>query len=298
MDLSHNYFLKDNYLATTLVFTVLYQLSFFAVAYVNKFDKVTDFAGGSNFVLLAGLTFFLNQNQTPRSQLATIAIILWGIRISGFLLYRILKTEEDKRFDELRNDFWKFLGFWIFQMAWVWTVSLPVTVVNLEASYTPDPPLNLTTDILGILMFLAGLIIETISDIEKFMHRESKPKPTQILNSGLWKYSRHPNYFGEILLWWGIYVFSLPITSETGVLTISSPLFITLLLLFVSGIPLSEPNMEKKFIDAGKQSEYIEYIDKTSPLIPLPNMVYKSLPRWTKFALFEFPMYRYKQKAD
>ncbi|KAJ9062496.1 hypothetical protein DSO57_1010068 [Entomophthora muscae] len=180
-------------------------------------------------------------------------------------------------------------------MIWVWTCSLPVTTTNSAGNSVFAPIFGSFTDFLAVFMFITGTIVETVADIQKFAHRESKPKPLDILRSGVWKYSRHPNYFGEILLWWGIYLLCLPVTSLTGVYAVASPIFITWLLLFVSGIPLSEPTKEKKFVEAGEQAAYQEYIDSTSAVVPLPNDFYRSLPGFVKSTiLMDFPIYRYK----
>jgi steroid 5-alpha reductase family enzyme len=106
--------LDDYYLAITLLVTVVYQLIGFAIAFSFKFDKLTDFAGGSNFILLAILTLSLSENRgEARNIVASIFIILWAARLGGFLLFRILKTGKDDRFDDKRDKFWSFLGFWV-----------------------------------------------------------------------------------------------------------------------------------------------------------------------------------------
>jgi hypothetical protein len=106
--------LDDYYLAITFLTTVAYQLLFFAIAFSFKFDKLTDFAGGTNFILLAILTLSFSENQDEaRNIVVSIFIILWAARLSGFLLFRILKTGKDDRFDDKRDKFWSFLGFWV-----------------------------------------------------------------------------------------------------------------------------------------------------------------------------------------
>lgn len=123
--------LDDYYLAITFLITVGYQLFFFAVAFTFKFDKLTDFAGGTNFVVLAIITLaFSAARDNARNIVVSVFIMAWGARLSGFLLFRILKTGKDDRFDDKRDKFFSFLGFWIFQMIWVWSVSLPVTLLN------------------------------------------------------------------------------------------------------------------------------------------------------------------------
>lgn len=106
--------LDNYYLAITFLITVAYQLLFFSIAFTLKFDKLTDFAGGTNFILLAILTLAFSDNRDQaRNIVASVFIILWAARLSGFLLFRILKTGKDDRFDDKRDKFWSFLGFWV-----------------------------------------------------------------------------------------------------------------------------------------------------------------------------------------
>lgn len=230
----------------------------------------------------------------------TICAILWGIRIAGFLLYRILKTDKDDRFDEIRNNFFKFLGFWIFQMFWVWLVSLPVTLTN-SPGFGNTVEFGTGSDIVGIIIFSVGLIIETVADIQKFQFNARRTDRLSIMNSGLWYFSRHPNYFGEILVWWGIFITSTNgITSSGGGLIwlgILSPLMTMGLLLFLSGIPQSEPKKDKSIHDKGDartRETYFDYIHSTSPVILFPPPIYRMVPSIVKlFFFFEFPFYRF-----
>lgn len=126
--------------------------------------------------------------------------MLWGIRLSGFLLFRILKTGKDDRFDDKRDKFFPFLGFWIFQMIWVWTVSLPVTIIN-SPNVTRYPFVDFGTgrDVVGVIGFAAGFIIESVGDVQKFQFRQRADK-SAVCDKGFWAWSRHPNYFGEIII--------------------------------------------------------------------------------------------------
>jgi steroid 5-alpha reductase family enzyme len=134
----------------------------------------TDFAGGTNFVFLAILTLSMGitNNVHARNIIVSLFVMVWGIRLSGFLLFRILKTGKDDRFDDKRNQFFKFLGFWVFQMIWVWAVSLPVTILNSpNVSYAPNGGgssyFNAPTDIIGVVFFAIGFMVEAVADIQK-----------------------------------------------------------------------------------------------------------------------------------
>ncbi|XP_042499627.1 uncharacterized protein C594.04c-like isoform X5 [Macadamia integrifolia] len=277
--------LDSHFLALTAIITVGYQLFFFVVTALLQFDKVTDFAGSTNFIILAILTLVLKGTWHFRQVILTLLVVIWGLRLALFLLMRILQWGEDRRFDEMRSNLWKLAVFWTFQAVWVWTVSLPVTVVN---SSDRNPSLQ-AEDIIGWIIWIIGFTVEATADQQKLLFKNSMNNKGKWCNVGLWRFSRHPNYFGEILLWWGIFVASAPVLESNEWLVILGPIFLTLLLLFVSGIPLLEESADKKF---GNLAEYRIYKRKTSPLILLPSVVYRNFPAWFKAVfLFEFPLY-------
>ncbi|CAJ1936638.1 unnamed protein product [Sphenostylis stenocarpa] len=277
--------IDSHFLAFTALITIGYQFLFFVVTALLKFDKVTDFAGSTNFIIIAVLTLVIKGSWYFRQIILTLFVGIWGFRLALFLLFRILQWGEDRRFDEMRNNLARLAIFWIFQAVWVWAVSLPVTLVNASDR---NPFLHVV-DIIGWIMWALGFIVEGTADQQKLNFKRSSENRGKWCNVGLWKYSRHPNYFGEILLWWGIFVASTPVLEGAEWLVIIGPIFLTLLLLFVSGIPLLEDSADKKF---GNVDGYRIYKKRTSPLIPLLPSVYGNLPAWFKTAfLFEFPFY-------
>lgn len=280
--------IDENNLALCAIVTVAMQFTFFLIACSCKFDKVTDFAGGTNFVILALLTFLMAQTYATRQIMVTVCICVWGARLSGYLLYRIIKIGEDKRFDDKRENVLKFAGFWTFQAFWVFTVSLSVIFVNAEASSLKRPYWT-GMDIVGLVFFCIGLLTEAVSDQQKFMFRNNPANKGKWCDTGLWKISRHPNYFGEILLWVGIFIISTSILSYGQWAAVLSPLFITAILLFLSGIPLLEKKADERFF---KNELYRDFKKRTSPLIPVPPPCYGFLPGPVK-CLFccEFPLY-------
>ena len=159
MALSHPvHVLDDYYLAITLLVTIAYQLIGFSIAFTLKFDKLTDFMGGTNFVWLAIFTLAMSGTTHARQIVTSIFIMLWGARLSAFLLFRILKTGKDDRFDDKRDKFFPFLGFWVFQMLWVWTVSLPVTISNSpNVLQYPQPSFGKASDVIGVIIFVLAL---------------------------------------------------------------------------------------------------------------------------------------------
>jgi len=246
----------DHFILISLLFTVCMQMSFFAIAYMLQIDKVTDFAGTSNFLVLAVFTLWLSGEFSFPKILASLMVIIWSLRLGIYLTYRIMVWGEDNRFDELRTKFWSFLGFWIYQILWVFLTSLPVIYFN-----SLDSPSELNTiAIIGALMFGIGFILETWADYTKFNHKLHGEK---WCTAGLWKYSRHPNYFGNIVLWFAIFIFCF--AYGVPLWTIIGPLWTTFLLLFVSGLPFLEASADKKY---GEDEEYLRYKNETSILVP------------------------------
>jgi len=246
----------EHFIIISLLITVCMQMSFFAIAYALQIDKVTDFAGTSNFLILAVITLWFGENFSFPKILASLMVILWSLRLGSYLSYRIMVWGEDHRFDEIRKNFWSFFGFWIYQILWVFLTSLPVIYFN-----SLDAPTELNTiAMLGIGMFTSGFAIESWADYTKFNHKLSGEKWCK---TGLWKYSRHPNYFGNIMLWFGIFIFCH--AYGVPLWTIIGPLWTTFLLIFVSGLPLLEASSDKKY---GDDPQYLKYKSETSILIP------------------------------
>ncbi|KAL1631414.1 hypothetical protein SLS54_000174 [Diplodia seriata] len=298
--------LDDYYLAITLLITVAYQLFFFSIAYSLKFDKLTDFAGGTNFVLLAILTLAFGADRGHARQIVcSVFIMLWGARLSGFLLFRILKTGKDDRFDDKRDKFFPFLGFWVFQMLWVWTVSLPVTILNSPAvTRYPQPAFGTGCDIAGVILFAVGFVMESVSDVQKyrFKARHGREPGSPICDVGFFRYTRHPNYFGEILTQFSIFTIAVAPAANGYVhggarsalyASIVGAFFLTTLLMFVSGLTLQErPGAKKRYEKGDRWDEYARYLNRTSILFPFPPALYERVPTVLKRTVFlEFPIY-------
>lgn len=255
--------MTTNLIVQTLFISFIIQIVFFIYAAWFKTDKVTDLSYGLTFVLLAISSLLINKTYLTYQIIVTLMVLIWGVRISTYLFIRILKTKRDKRFDGIRENFWKFAQFWFFQALAVWMISLPGTYLF---SLNNILPINFVMG-LGIFIWFFGILIETIADIQKFNFKNNKKNDGKWIQSGIWKYSRHPNYFGEMLCWWGIFVFSMPFQSGISWLTVLGPIFISFILLFVSGIP----TLEKKYSEIYKNnSEYQDYKKRTSLLVPLP----------------------------
>ena len=183
--------------------TVAMQCLFFAIAFLCAFDKVTDLAGSANFIVLALLTIFLAPSEfTTRQIVLTSLVCVTRLELGAYLLYRVLKRGKDSRFDELRANCLKFFGFWVFQMLWVYLVSAPLIYVNAS---DVDPPLG-PADYVGWAMVAVGFVFQVAADMQKNSFRSDPANAKKVCRVGVWYYSRHPNFAGEILLWWGVYL--------------------------------------------------------------------------------------------
>jgi len=295
--------LDNYYLAITLLITIGYQLFFFAIAFSLKFDKLTDFAGGTNFVVLAVITLAFSGHHDARQIVASLFIMVWGLRLSGFLLFRILKTGKDDRFDDKRDKFFPFLGFWVFQMLWVWTVSLPVTVLNSpNVTQYAQPAFGTGRDIAGVILYAIGIAMESASDVQKYLFKARQSDKSEICDKGFFSWTRHPNYFGEIIIQFAIFMIAVSPAANGYVkgqaykalyATILGPFFLTILLMFVSGLTLQErPGAKKRYEKGNHWEEYARYLNRTSILIPFPPQLYEKMPTILKRTIFlEFPIY-------
>lgn len=187
----------DHLYGLTALVTVVLQLVCFAIAFLLQFDNITDLAGSANFILISLLTYFLSydpSNLNPRAITITALSCITRFELAGFLLYRVLRRGGDERFDAIRMNFFPFLGFWVFQMLWAWVVSLPVTFVNSDPGRTPLG----AADAVGVAMFGIGFIVQVAADFQKDAFRADPENKGKWCDVGMWKWSRHPNYFGEI----------------------------------------------------------------------------------------------------
>jgi steroid 5-alpha reductase family enzyme len=229
----------------------------FIPAFRFKTDKLTDLSYSLTFIVLTIIAVILSKF-TILKLIVSMMIIAWGLRLGIFLFIRIKKMKRDKRFDGMRESFFRFLKFWVLQGLAVWIILIPAFFFINS---------NLTEVMwIGFIIWVLGLIIESMADFQKYNFKQDKKNKDRFIQSGIWKYSRHPNYFGEILCWVGIYIFVFTsLTPLQKILSLASPLFIIILLLFVTGLPQLEKYADKKW---GKQKDYQEYKRKTSILIP------------------------------
>lgn len=255
-----------NFLLTLFIISIAINLFMFFIAYYFKTDKLTDISYALTFVTLAVIGL-INSNGTVLSVILTLMICIWAARLGIYLLKRIRKIGKDDRFDGKREKFWSFLGFWLLQGATVWVVMLPSSM--FYSNRNTEIANNSITSIIGIIIWLTGLSIETIADYQKYKFINDINNKGKWIDVGLWKYSRHPNYFGEIMLWFGIYLFTLSgFDTIQSLIGLIGPLYIASLIIFVSGIPILEKSADLRW---GKDQNYQLYKKQTSVLVLLPN---------------------------
>ena len=250
---------------TSAVIIVVIQMLFFILAAYFKTDKVTDLSYGLTFVIVSWVIYNNSLSYGHANFVVPLMVTIWGLRLSGFLFVRILKTKKDKRFDGIREDFLKFAKFWLLQGVAIFIIMLPAIVGTAKDGRTFG-----AISIFGFLIYLCGVITETIADYQKFMFKSDPSNEGRWTNVGLFKYARHPNYFGEILTWWGIYIFAFTTLDGFEYLTVAGPIFITLLLLFVTGVPPLEKAYEKRYAE---NKEYQKYKNSTRLLLPFPKKI-------------------------
>lgn len=225
-------------------------------AYRNQSDHLTDISYSLCFIAVALFFLFGYGDLTAGHIVLTLMVVLWGVRLGGFLFYRIHHMGKDQRFDQFRSSAGGFLKFWLLQSASIWIIALPVLIGLMSE--------NLQINIYAIIVWIGGWLLQSIADWQKFTFRSTNPA-SSFIDYGLYRYIRHPNYAGEILIWISIFWYVSPVLSYWQWLTIISPIWVTILLIGISGIPLIEITNRKKY--AGNAS-FQQYVERTWRLVP------------------------------
>jgi len=246
---------------TIALILFLYMSFWFVISVIKKRNDVADLAWGLGFVLLSWVGFLLS-GFSVRSVLVNILVTVWGCRLAWHIFRRIRGRTEDQRYALWRNTWGKwffvrsYLQVFLLQGFFLYLIVFPVLSINLQYGGAFG-----MFDLLGILIWLTGFLFESIGDAQLARFVKDPANKGKLMEQGLWRYSRHPNYFGEVTQWWGIFIIALSVPSGIG--TIIGPLTITCLILFVSGVPL----LEKKY--AGRP-DFEAYKKRTSIFFPLP----------------------------
>jgi steroid 5-alpha reductase family enzyme len=239
----------------------LIQWIVFVPSFLLQTEKFFDLTGSLTYIFITFLIFFLSPVKDARSFLLLTLVLIWAVRLGTFLFRRIHKAGKDDRFDDLKPSFFRFLNVWTIQGLWVSFTAAAAWVAMASAN---QAALDVFA-VVGFLVWVAGFVIEVVADAQKSRFNADPANKGKFIQSGLWSRSRHPNYFGEIVLWVGVAVIALPILQGWQWVALVSPVFVTVLLTRVSGIPLLEQKADKKW---GGQPDYEEYKKKTPVLIP------------------------------
>jgi steroid 5-alpha reductase family enzyme len=231
-----------------------------------KDNSIVDIGWGIGFIIVALATLFDRGTFYPRQLLITAIIIVWGMRLAIYIFKRNSGKGEDFRYKQWRTEwgktiYWRsYLQVFMLQGAIMFLIALPLMQVNASASSELVPIAIGITDFIGAAVWLIGFLFEAIGDAQMMRFKNNPANKGKIMRYGLWKYTRHPNYFGEALLWWGIFIIA---TAEGNIfISVISPLLLTYLLLKVSGVAM----LEKKYTG---NAEYDEYIRTTSSFVPM-----------------------------
>lgn len=235
----------------------------FVPAYLRQTEAFFDLTGGLTYTLVLIVAATLSPSMDVRSWLVFGIILIWAIRLASFLFMRIHAAGEDRRFREIKPSFTRFLLTWTIQGLWVsFSVAAGLAVITSTVRVRLD-----AFAIVGFMVWLIGFAIEVIADRQKSAFNANPANKGKFIHTGLWAWSRHPNYFGEIVLWIGVAIIALPVLRGWQWATLISPIFIILLLTRISGIPLLEKRADEKW---GGQPDYETYKAGTSVLVPMP----------------------------
>jgi steroid 5-alpha reductase family enzyme len=225
-----------------------------------KNASIVDIFWGLGFVVVAWICYFNTTGFEPRKILLTTLVTIWGLRLSIYLFWRNHGQGEDYRYQSLRARIGKnfpiisLVVVFIFQGLLIWLISLPIQAVS--ASTLPD---SFTFfDVIGTMFWVVGILFEAFGDWQLAQFKSDPNNKGKVLNTGLWKFTRHPNYFGDALLWWGIFLIALP----NGWWTVFSPIVMTTLLMKISGVALLEKTLVKT------KPQYADYVKRTNAFLP------------------------------
>lgn len=235
----------------------------FIPAWLKQTEHFYDLTGSITYNTVIVLAVLLSGANDARSLLLGALVVVWALRLGTFLFRRVRRSGRDDRFDEIKPNFPRFLNVWTIQGLWV-----SLTLAAALAAITSASPRPLDAwAIVGLIVWLVGFGIEVIADRQKSAFRADPANRGSFIRSGLWAWSRHPNYFGEILLWFGIALIAFPVLQGWQYLTLISPVFVFLLITRVSGVPLLEKKADANW---GGQADYEEYKARTPVLVPRP----------------------------
>ena len=235
----------------------------FVPSYAFKTEHYFDLTGSLSYITTVAAAIVLNPSLDLRDLIICAMITVWALRLGSFLFWRIKKDGQDKRFIVMKTKFTWFLMTWTIGGLWV-LVTMAAGLAALTSNITAELGL---ISYLGIALWLFGFIVEVTADNQKTEFRKNPDNRNRFITIGVWSWSQHANYFGEITLWFGLALVALPVLSGWQLATLISPVFVYFLLTKVSGIPLLDRLAKQKW---GTDSDYLSYTQATSKLLLWP----------------------------
>ena len=261
-----------DYFGAIPVFAVCGALAFvinwlaFIPSALAQTERYYDLVGGITYVTVTVVAVLLSGELDLRATLVAAMVLIWSLRLATFLYLRILNSGHDSRFDNIKNRPLRFLMAWTIQGLWVLLTAAAALAIITGGVREPLGAVG----IVGIAVWSIGMLIEIVADRQKSNFKSDPNNKGKFINVGLWAWSRHPNYFGEIVLWTGMAILAVPVLQGWQWATLISPVFVTFLLTRVSGIPLLEEKADTRW---GGEADYEEYKRNTPVLILKPPVM-------------------------
>lgn len=246
-----------------------YMSLWFVFSLLKKRNDVADIAWGLGFVLITWMSFFISENFSVRSLLVNILVSIWGLRLAWHINMRNKGKAEDYRYSAWRKEWGRwfyirsYFQVYLLQGTFLFLIILPILFINKNLGSTFN-----FLDFFGLLIWLIGFLFESIGDAQLANFIKNPINKGKLMQNGLWRYTRHPNYFGEVTQWWGLWLIAINVPGAW--LSIIGPLTITILILKISGVPMLEKKM-------AENPEFVEYKKRTSIFFPLPSRISKPL---------------------
>lgn len=251
--------------ALAIIFAYLIQWIAFIFSYINKTEKFYDLTGSLTYISISLLLMLFIPHLDGRAVLLFAMVIIWATRLGTFLFNRVMQAGKDDRFDDIKVNFFRLLLTWTLQGLWV---SFTASAAWAAITTTNRKELGIIA-VVGFIIWAFGYIFELLADAQKSEFKANPENEGKFIQSGLWSLSRHPNYFGEIVIWIGVAIVALPVLKGWALLTLISPLWVIVQLTLISGVPMLEQKADKRW---GGQEDYEQYKKNTPVLIPkLPS---------------------------
>ena len=247
--------------ASCVLIIFLVQWMAFIPAFIFKTEHFYDLTGSLTYIGVIILAYMASEHSDIRSLLLTVMVVLWAARLGSYLFLRVLKKGSDSRFIEIKKSFWRFAVTWTIQGLWV----LMTAAAALAAITSSEQVEFGLIGMVGVAVWLIGFGFEVVADNQKRQFNQQQNSQQAFIQNGLWSRSRHPNYFGEILLWFGVAIVAFPVLQGWQYITLISPLFVAALLIKVSGIPQQEKQAKERWAD---NEAYQSYYRSTPRIFP------------------------------